>query len=193
MVVNGAQKLTTNLFFFKLFGHFRDIPAKSRDIPPQSWFSLGFEGHTELFGPHCFRMEDPHPTGGYPDPKAGVCALFSCLSQRRGAKRKHNGLLFLPLHRHSCAGCRLAVRDVSTCFSRAPPEASRCRLALRIPHKSGGPPFNHATHARTGKNSTEEGGLQKILRRNPQGDGKRGRPKSVINCHKLSQDVYDIL
>ena len=48
-------------FFLKLFGRFRDIPAKSRDIPPKKFDSLGFEGHTELFGPHPFTWKTPTP------------------------------------------------------------------------------------------------------------------------------------
>ena len=46
-------------FFLKLFGRFRDIPAKSRDIPQKKFDSLGFEGHTELFGPHPFKWKTP--------------------------------------------------------------------------------------------------------------------------------------
>ena len=55
----GAQKLNTNFFFLKLFGHRRDIPAKSRDIPPKKFDFPGFEGHTELFGPHPFTWKTP--------------------------------------------------------------------------------------------------------------------------------------
>ena len=57
------RKLNPNFFFpKKLFGQFRDIPVKSRDIPPkQNWFSPGFRGHTELFGPHPFVWRNPTP------------------------------------------------------------------------------------------------------------------------------------
>ena len=34
---------------------------KSRDIPPKSLVSLGFEGHTELFGPHPFTWKTATP------------------------------------------------------------------------------------------------------------------------------------
>ena len=37
------QKLNINFFFLKLFGHRRDIPAKSWDFPPQKFDFLGFE------------------------------------------------------------------------------------------------------------------------------------------------------
>ena len=52
---------------------------KSRDIPPKSLVSLGFEVHTELFGPHQFtwkRPKSPHPTARYPDPKVWVWVPF---------------------------------------------------------------------------------------------------------------------
>ena len=57
----GRQKLNTNFFFLKLFGHRRDIPAKSRDIPPKKFDFPGFEGHTELFWPPPLHVEDPYP------------------------------------------------------------------------------------------------------------------------------------
>ena len=74
-----GQKLNTNYFFLKLFGHRRDIPAKSRDIPPKKFNFPGFEGHTELFGPHPFTWKTPTPPEQYPDSKVWVCALFSRL------------------------------------------------------------------------------------------------------------------
>ena len=55
------RKLNTNFFFLKLFGHPRDIPAKSRDIPPKKFDFPGFEGHTELFGPQPFVWKTPTP------------------------------------------------------------------------------------------------------------------------------------
>ena len=66
--------------FLKLFNQPPpDIPAKSRDIPPKSLFSLGFEGHIELLGPP-LHVEDPLRTGRYPEPKVWVCAPSSYLS-----------------------------------------------------------------------------------------------------------------
>ena len=62
-------------------GHHRDIPAKSRNIPPKKFDFSGFEGLSELFGPHPFMStEDPYPTRKYPDSKVWVCDLFSCLT-----------------------------------------------------------------------------------------------------------------
>ena len=51
---NVGNEIEHKLFLLKLFGHLRDIPAKSRDIPPIKFDFPGFEGHTELFGPHHF-------------------------------------------------------------------------------------------------------------------------------------------
>ena len=45
------RKLNTNFFFLKLFGHLRDIPAKSRDIPPKKFGFPGFEGTYRTFWP----------------------------------------------------------------------------------------------------------------------------------------------
>ena len=58
---NRGQKIEPKHFFLKLFGRFRDIPAKSRDIPPKKFDSLGFGGHKELFGPHPFTWKTPTP------------------------------------------------------------------------------------------------------------------------------------
>ena len=55
------RKLNPNFFSLKLFGHPRDIPAKSRDIPPKKFDFPGFGGHTELFGPHPFVWKTPTP------------------------------------------------------------------------------------------------------------------------------------
>ena len=56
-----GPKIEPKHFLLKLFGRFRDIPAKSRDIPLKKFDSLGFEGHTELFGPHPFTWQTPTP------------------------------------------------------------------------------------------------------------------------------------
>ena len=63
-------------FFLKLFGHSRDTLAKSRDVPPRSMVSLGFEGHTELFGPHPFTWNISGPES------LGLCSFF--LPDNRG-------------------------------------------------------------------------------------------------------------
>ena len=56
-----VTKIEHKLFFLELFGRPRDIPAKSRDIPPKKFDFPGFEGHTELFGPHPFVWKTPTP------------------------------------------------------------------------------------------------------------------------------------
>ena len=60
-LVNRRRKLNTNFLFLELFGHRRDIPARSRDIPPKKFDVPGFEGHTKLFGPHPFTWKTPTP------------------------------------------------------------------------------------------------------------------------------------
>ena len=56
-----GTKIEHKFFFLKLFGHLRDIPPKSWDIPPKKFDFPGFEGHTELFGPHPFTWKTPTP------------------------------------------------------------------------------------------------------------------------------------
>ena len=74
-----GPKIQHKLLFLKLFGHRRDIPAKSRDIQPKKFDFPGFEGLIEPFGPLPLHVGGPHPTGRYPDPKVRVCAHFACL------------------------------------------------------------------------------------------------------------------
>ena len=61
-----------NTFLFSNLSGAPGIPAK---IPG----SMGFEEHTELFGPPPLDVEDPYPTGKYLNRKVWVCAPFSCL------------------------------------------------------------------------------------------------------------------
>ena len=53
--------VSPNFFFSNFSGASRDIPAKSRDIPLKKFDFPGFEGHTELFGPHPFMWKTPTP------------------------------------------------------------------------------------------------------------------------------------
>ena len=76
-----GQKLNTNFFICKLFGHRRDIPAaKSRDIPPKKFDFPGFEGHTELFGPHPFTWKAPTPPENIRTQKFGFVLFFRAWS-----------------------------------------------------------------------------------------------------------------
>ena len=60
-----GQELHTNLFFFSNSSGTPGISRQnSRDILPRSLVSLGFEGHTELFGPHPFTWKTPTPSEG---------------------------------------------------------------------------------------------------------------------------------
>ena len=66
--------MNTNSFFSNFPGTTGISQQKSRDIKLRSLVSLGFEGHTDLFGP------TPSRGRPYPDSKVWVCAPFSCLS-----------------------------------------------------------------------------------------------------------------
>ena len=74
--IDRVQKLNTNFFFLKIFGHFRDIPAKSRDIPPKKFDFPGFEGRIELFGPHPSTWKIPTPPENIRTKKFGFGFLF---------------------------------------------------------------------------------------------------------------------
>ena len=51
---------TQTFFFLKLFGHLRDIPAKSRDIRAKKFDFPGFEGHTWV-SPKANHIKASHP------------------------------------------------------------------------------------------------------------------------------------
>ena len=69
--------------FFELFGHLRDIPAKSLDIPPKKFDFPGFEGHTELFGPHPFTWKTRTQKFGF------VLFFCACLDEHIIFKSVH--------------------------------------------------------------------------------------------------------
>ena len=48
------------------------VPAKSRDIPPKKFAFPGFEGHTELFGPHPLTWKTPTPPEKKKNPDSKV-------------------------------------------------------------------------------------------------------------------------
>ena len=73
---NKGTKIKHKLFFLKLFGPLRGIPAKPRDISPRKFVFPGFEGHTELFGPHPFMWKTPTPPEDIRTPKFGFGFLF---------------------------------------------------------------------------------------------------------------------
>ena len=75
-----GPKLNTNFFFLKLFGHSRDIPAKSRDIPPKKVWFPWLRGTYRTLWPPPLHVEDPHPARKYPDSKVWVWVPFSRLS-----------------------------------------------------------------------------------------------------------------
>ena len=73
---NQGPKVEHKLFFLKLFGHLRDIPAKSWDILPKKFDFPGFEGQTEPFGPHPFTWKTPTPPEYLRTQKFGFGFLF---------------------------------------------------------------------------------------------------------------------
>ena len=85
-------KNRTHSTYFYSTGGTRHWP---KDIPPKSLVSLGFQGHTKLFGPQPLHGEDPRPTGRYPDPKVWVCAPFSCLVLHHVPQAKSEHVFFL--------------------------------------------------------------------------------------------------
>ena len=80
----GRRKKLNTFFFLKLFGPLRDIPAKSRDVPPKS-LVLGFEGHTKIFGPTLSRGRPP-PLRKISGPKSlGLCSF--CFPELSGGNK----------------------------------------------------------------------------------------------------------
>ena len=91
-----TSEMTTNLgpkteqktfFFLKFFGRLQDIPAKSRNIPPKKFDFPGSEGHAKTFWSSLLHVEDPYPTGKYPDSKVWVWVLFLYLTITTGKGR----------------------------------------------------------------------------------------------------------
>ena len=74
------QKLNLNFFFSNFSGTSGKIPAKSRDIPPKKFDFPGFEGHTELFGPHPFVWKTPTPPENIRAQRFRFGFVFSCLT-----------------------------------------------------------------------------------------------------------------
>ena len=64
-----------NAFFFNFSGTSGISWPKSQDILPKNLLSLGFKGHTELFGPTRLRQRPP-PHRKISGPKVWVCAPF---------------------------------------------------------------------------------------------------------------------
>ena len=92
----------------------RRSPAKSRDIPPKTFDFPGFEGHTELLGPHPFACGRPLPHWKrYPDSKVWVCALFRARALLKGSEQPR---FFL---NHGGMGCLLC------CSGKGPAEVKK--------------------------------------------------------------------
>ena len=71
-----SEKLNTNFFFSNFSGAAGISWQKSRDIPPKMFDFPGFEGHTELFGPHPFTWKTPTPPENIRTNKFGFGFFF---------------------------------------------------------------------------------------------------------------------
>ena len=93
-----GQKMSTNLFFLKLFGHSRDIPAKLRDIPQQkSLISLVSKDIPNFLA--------PTPSCGRPPPRQKMSGLKSLglgsvfvPEKQAEARDSENGQIHSPLN-----------------------------------------------------------------------------------------------
>ena len=126
-----GAKIEHKLFFLKLFGRPRDTPVKSRDIPPKSLVSLGFEGHAGLFGPIPSRGRPP-PHRKISGPKSlGLGSFFlpdkkdiSIPTKRANQTQESRLLNFLSPKRFKSLGCKGFISH------RTPRLHPRIRLAL---------------------------------------------------------------
>ena len=90
-----GQKLNTN-FFSQTFWPPPGYPSKISGYPAKKvWFSL-VSRDIRTFWPPPLHVEDPYPTGTYPDSKVWVCALFSCLTWISWARTCTASLRFPP-------------------------------------------------------------------------------------------------
>ena len=69
--------MNTHFFvFLKLFGHPSGISQENPGHPAQKFGFAGFRRIYQTFWHPPVHVENPHPTGRYPDPKVWVGALF---------------------------------------------------------------------------------------------------------------------
>ena len=67
-----GQKLNTNF----VFSNFRAPPGYPSNIRPKKFVFPGFEGHTEVFGPHPFTWKTPTPPENIQTQKLGFVLFF---------------------------------------------------------------------------------------------------------------------
>ena len=77
------RRLNAN-FFSQTFRAPPGCPGKIPGYPAKRVWFPWFRGTYRTFRPPPLHVEDPHPTGGYPDPKVWVWAPFSCLNLGSG-------------------------------------------------------------------------------------------------------------
>ena len=76
-----GAKIWTQTFFSQTFRALPGYPGKIPGYPAQKVWFPWFRGTYRTFWPPPLHMEDPYPTGEYPDSKVWVCALFSFLTE----------------------------------------------------------------------------------------------------------------
>ena len=92
-----GQKLNAN-FFFSNFSGTAGISQQIPGISRQKICFPCFRGTYRTFWPPPLHVEDPHPTGKYPDQKVWVWVPFSLLSKelrRRRAEKRLSKRVFL--------------------------------------------------------------------------------------------------
>ena len=111
------RKLNTN-FFFSNFSGTSGISRQNPGIShPKSLISPGFEGHTELFGPHPFTWKDPQPHRRISGPESlGLGSFFFSDSRQITcfASQFPHALLWRCSY---CFGCSVLLRAARFCSS----------------------------------------------------------------------------
>ena len=83
-------KTEHKLLFLKLFGHPRDIPAKTPGYPAKKFGFHGFRRTYRTFWPPPLHVEDPHPTRRYLDQKFWAWVPFAPKTKEdQGKGRRH--------------------------------------------------------------------------------------------------------
>ena len=139
----------TKRFFLKLFGRLRDIPAKSGTSRQKSLVPW-FRGTCRTFRPPPFHMENPHPTGGYPDPKVWVWVPFETI---------------LPYFLLCFAsGCYQTLKSTPFCPCTVLPSSHKKRVFLQTLHFMGREATLSTLVARAIRNAIRANRFARIIR-----------------------------
>ena len=110
----GGRKLSPNLFS-QTFRAPPGYPGKSQDIPPKKFGFLGFEGHTELFGPHPFTWKSPTPPEEIRTKKFWFGFLFSSLKLLRRTYQTSSSRPHLRVEDPHPSGSRPDPKSLTSC------------------------------------------------------------------------------